>query len=243
MADALSRRDFLQVTGAGAFASAAPPHQTTATQAPRRRREGPLRLCDRPMRWVQLTLVENDPGRFDPQFWLDYFRRLHGRRRSAASRRHRRLLPHRRSAPPSQRMAGKQRSVRHACRRLSRPEHERRRQNGSARRARRRAGGASGLDRRLAHWRAAAALGEPRPLGDLRARTLQLRLHGPRAPRDRHQVRRGRHLRQPLGAARRRLPASTCVRNFRDATGQALPQTTDARVRSAASISSGAKRD
>ena len=32
---------------------------------------------DRPMRWVQLTLVENDPGRFDPQFWLDYFKRLH----------------------------------------------------------------------------------------------------------------------------------------------------------------------
>jgi hypothetical protein len=29
------------------------------------------------MRWVQLTLVENDPGRFDPKFWLDYFRRLH----------------------------------------------------------------------------------------------------------------------------------------------------------------------
>jgi hypothetical protein len=32
---------------------------------------------DEPMRWVQLTLVENDPGRFDPDFWLDYFRRLH----------------------------------------------------------------------------------------------------------------------------------------------------------------------
>jgi hypothetical protein len=32
---------------------------------------------DRPMRWVQLTLVENDPGRFDPQFWIDYFKRLH----------------------------------------------------------------------------------------------------------------------------------------------------------------------
>src|SRR5206468_9424498 len=31
---------------------------------------------DRPMRWVQLTLVENDPGRFDPQFWLDYFKRV-----------------------------------------------------------------------------------------------------------------------------------------------------------------------
>jgi hypothetical protein len=28
------------------------------------------------MRWAQLTLVENDPGRFDPDFWLDYFRRV-----------------------------------------------------------------------------------------------------------------------------------------------------------------------
>ncbi len=32
---------------------------------------------DRPMRWAQLTLVENDPGRFDLQEWLDYFRRIH----------------------------------------------------------------------------------------------------------------------------------------------------------------------
>ena len=24
---------------------------------------------DRPMRWAQLTLVEDDPGRFDPGFW------------------------------------------------------------------------------------------------------------------------------------------------------------------------------
>ena len=32
---------------------------------------------DRPMRWAQLTLVEDDPGKFDPQFWLDYFRRTH----------------------------------------------------------------------------------------------------------------------------------------------------------------------
>jgi len=27
------------------------------------------------MRWAQLTLVEDDPGKFDPAFWLDYFRR------------------------------------------------------------------------------------------------------------------------------------------------------------------------
>jgi hypothetical protein len=32
---------------------------------------------NKPMRWAQLTLVENDPGRFDPDFWLDYFRKIH----------------------------------------------------------------------------------------------------------------------------------------------------------------------
>ncbi len=31
---------------------------------------------ERPMRWAQLTLVDNDPGTFDPDFWLDYFRRV-----------------------------------------------------------------------------------------------------------------------------------------------------------------------
>src|SRR5712692_3378235 len=30
---------------------------------------------DKPMRWAQLTLVEDDPGKFDPHFWLDYFKR------------------------------------------------------------------------------------------------------------------------------------------------------------------------
>ncbi len=29
------------------------------------------------MRWAQLVFVEDDPGQFDPQFWLDYFRRTH----------------------------------------------------------------------------------------------------------------------------------------------------------------------
>jgi hypothetical protein len=32
---------------------------------------------DRPMRWGQLTLAENDPGQYDPTFWLDFFRRTH----------------------------------------------------------------------------------------------------------------------------------------------------------------------
>jgi hypothetical protein len=30
---------------------------------------------DKPMRWAQLTLVEDDPGKFDLPFWLDYFQR------------------------------------------------------------------------------------------------------------------------------------------------------------------------
>ena len=32
---------------------------------------------DRPMRWAQLSFVENDPGNYDLAFWLDYFKRLH----------------------------------------------------------------------------------------------------------------------------------------------------------------------
>jgi len=32
---------------------------------------------DRPMRWAQLAFVEDDPGNYDPRFWLDYFRAVH----------------------------------------------------------------------------------------------------------------------------------------------------------------------
>ncbi len=77
MSDALSRRDFLQA-GAGAFASLGFTTSSDQAQPPRPVAQ-PVDTgwFDRPMRWVQLTLVENDPGRFDPQFWLDYFKRLH----------------------------------------------------------------------------------------------------------------------------------------------------------------------
>jgi hypothetical protein len=37
----------------------------------------PPEWFDRPMRWAQLTLVEDDPGKYDLGFWLDYFRRTH----------------------------------------------------------------------------------------------------------------------------------------------------------------------
>ena len=81
MTDTYSRRDFLNVTtGAGAYATLAARRtlakdgQAGAWTPPEPVRPG---WFDRPMRWAQLTLVENDPGRFDPQFWLDYFRRIH----------------------------------------------------------------------------------------------------------------------------------------------------------------------
>lgn len=32
---------------------------------------------DRPMRWSQLTLTEDDPPKFDTKFWLNYFARIH----------------------------------------------------------------------------------------------------------------------------------------------------------------------
>ena len=37
----------------------------------------PAPWFDKPMRWAQLTLVEDDPGKYDLKFWLDYFRRTH----------------------------------------------------------------------------------------------------------------------------------------------------------------------
>jgi hypothetical protein len=61
-----NRRDFLRTTAfaASTFAVAAHPTDTAG-------------WFDRPMRWAQLTLVENDPGTYDLNFWLDYFRRTH----------------------------------------------------------------------------------------------------------------------------------------------------------------------
>jgi Hypothetical glycosyl hydrolase 6/Beta-galactosidase trimerisation domain len=32
---------------------------------------------DRPMRWAQINMTEDDPARMDVPFWLDYFRRIH----------------------------------------------------------------------------------------------------------------------------------------------------------------------
>lgn len=59
----MNRREFIQASAAGALVPAASASQTT--------------WYDRPMRWAQLAFVEDDPGKYDPAFWLDYFRRIH----------------------------------------------------------------------------------------------------------------------------------------------------------------------
>jgi hypothetical protein len=68
----MHRREFIKTTGIGSAVAIAG-YQSMA---------GFIILendtwFDRPMRWAQLTLVENDPGKFDPDFWLDYFKRIH----------------------------------------------------------------------------------------------------------------------------------------------------------------------
>jgi len=73
MADGgLTRREFLAATTiAGASVSAA------YDSAPGTSAGGDPGWFDRPLRWAQLTLVENDPGQFDPGFWLEYFKKVH----------------------------------------------------------------------------------------------------------------------------------------------------------------------
>ena len=69
----MNRRNFIKTTSAvaGAYAIAEPSVFSNLISP------GDESWFNRPMRWAQLTLVENDPGRFDPDFWLSYFRRIH----------------------------------------------------------------------------------------------------------------------------------------------------------------------
>jgi len=62
----LSRRSFVAATAA-----------TAAILGQQSNADGPQPWYNRPMRWAQLTLVEDDPGNYDPAFWLDYFKRTH----------------------------------------------------------------------------------------------------------------------------------------------------------------------
>jgi hypothetical protein len=68
-----NRRDFLRQAAVAGSVLALPSERSGLAAAP----PEPESLFDRPMRWAQLTLVEDDPGKYDPGFWLDYFKRTH----------------------------------------------------------------------------------------------------------------------------------------------------------------------
>jgi Hypothetical glycosyl hydrolase 6/Beta-galactosidase trimerisation domain len=78
MPASLTRREFLQSTAAVgtsvAFAHVTPKPLWEGPASPAGA-ESVRDWASTPMRWIQLTLVEDDPGRFDPSFWLDYFKR------------------------------------------------------------------------------------------------------------------------------------------------------------------------
>jgi len=61
-----------------AAAGVAPPGAAQAAPTPS--------WIDTPMRWAQLTLVEDDPGKFDLAFWIDYSKRTRAVRLLAAGR-------------------------------------------------------------------------------------------------------------------------------------------------------------
>lgn len=65
-----TRRNFLNTAAAGSFLALAGGQPGAAAADPQP-------WFDKPMRWAQLTLVEDDPGQYDLNFWLDYFRRTH----------------------------------------------------------------------------------------------------------------------------------------------------------------------
>jgi hypothetical protein len=64
-----TRREMMQQTLAAAFLA-----QAGHAAPPAPAEDG---WFDRPMRWVQLNLTEDDPANMDVGFWLDYFKRTH----------------------------------------------------------------------------------------------------------------------------------------------------------------------
>jgi hypothetical protein len=71
---AWSRRTFLKSSALAGAAVVSMQGALRRTLAAEMRSDHPT-WVDKPMRWAQLTLVEDDPGKFDPKFWLDYFKR------------------------------------------------------------------------------------------------------------------------------------------------------------------------
>lgn len=73
----MERRNFIKTTGliGSAYALSGP----SALASPSATILAPAETywLDGPMRWAQLAFVERDPGHYDPDFWLNYFKRIH----------------------------------------------------------------------------------------------------------------------------------------------------------------------
>jgi hypothetical protein len=76
-----NRRDFVTRSALAATACLLPTSgaklNAAVASAPDGTKSSSNGWYDRPMRWAQLAFVEDDPGNYDQQFWLDYFRRVH----------------------------------------------------------------------------------------------------------------------------------------------------------------------
>jgi hypothetical protein len=73
---ATSRRTFLEYTAATTATALFGARGLLAVSEPRLGAPQ-VDWYDRPMRWAQIGFAEDDPGNYDPQFWLDYFKRCH----------------------------------------------------------------------------------------------------------------------------------------------------------------------
>src|SRR5450631_4266935 len=71
------RRDFIKHTGllGGRFALAGPSIKSFTDAANIFAPAVPW--FNKSMRWAQLAFVETDPGSYDPDFWLGYFKKIH----------------------------------------------------------------------------------------------------------------------------------------------------------------------
>ena len=158
---------------------------------------------DRPMRWAQLTLVEDDPGQFDLAFWLDYFRRTHSDGVCLSAGGCVAYYPTEVPLPPPQPVPGRPRPVRRAGRGLPRSS------AWSCSRGPTRTRPTTTSDEAHPDWiavdaagPAAPALGLARDVGHLRPGAVQLRIHDRGSPGDHDALPRRRDLHQPLGRLR-----------------------------------------
>ncbi len=153
---------------------------------------------DRPMRWIQLAFVEDDPGRYNPAFWLDYFRRIHADAVCLSAGGCVAFYPTKVPLHYRSKYLGERRRLRRDAGRLPQTRHGGDGERGSARRASGRLRCASGLDCRGCQRAASPALGDAQLVGHLRARPLQFRVHDERDPGDHDALQGGRALCQPL---------------------------------------------